>query len=70
MKAIRFEAKACLLLQNQLQCLILLQVSPINSINIITLVGVCSAGLTTAVQPVAKAGATFQASISIGKFKE
>ena len=30
--------------------------------------GVCSAGFTTTVQPTASAGATFQASISKGKF--
>ena len=44
------------------------KISPISSINIITLVGVCSAGFTTAVQPAAKAGAIFQANINIGKF--
>jgi hypothetical protein len=42
------------------------KISPINSISIITLVGVCSAGLTTAVQPVAKAEQLSKLALALG----
>src|SRR5512135_3766052 len=45
------------------------RMSPISSIRHIILVGVCSAGFTTTVQPAASAGAIFHVAINKGKFQ-
>ncbi|CFN80668.1 Uncharacterised protein [Bordetella pertussis] len=43
--------------------------SPISSASTRIEAGVCSAGLSTTTQPAASAGASFQATISSGKFQ-